>query len=246
MKKEKSQSLICLTRLYFSYLFQKATIIVFSISLILILGIVILISNPFYNNHDYLYNANEIHTLFLSQSLFVIQLFNSIIITTVALSLTINSNSFDSLFLSHTSRLKICISKLLACMFVLIFLNIYEVLLLVLVPLIRYPLYKISNQTILYFIYLYISTITETITSFLISTAIPIIIAPMIFMFLSIVIKLLSNNFTLFKDFASKIIPIINVNEKGITLDSLMVIPIWIILFSLLYLSIYYVKDLKQ
>ncbi|MBR3618067.1 MAG: hypothetical protein IKN46_05255, partial [Acholeplasmatales bacterium] len=129
---------------------------------------------------------------------------------------------------------------------VLIFLNVYEVLLLVIVPLIRYPLYKISDQTILYFIYLYISTITETITSFLISTAIPIIIAPMILMFISIVIKLLSNNFTIFKDFTSKIIPIINVNERGISLDSLMVIPIWIVLFSLLYLSIYYVKDLKQ
>ena len=100
MKKEKSQSLICLTKLYFSYLFQKATIIVFSISLLLILGIVILISNPFSSSSEYLYNYNEIHTLFLAQSLFVIQLFNSVIITTIALSLTINSKSFDSLFLS--------------------------------------------------------------------------------------------------------------------------------------------------
>ena len=246
MKKEKSFNLISLIKLYLGYLFQKSTIIVFSISLILILLIIFYVSNPFMKVEDYLLGYNEVHLNFFTQSYFVVQLFNSIIIATIAIILAINSISFDTLFVSHTSRVKICLAKIIACIIVLFILSIYEILVINIIPLIRYPMYKINADIFLDIFYLFLSSLTETVISFLLSTAIPIIFVPMIFMFVAIVIKLLSNNFTSFREIIVKIIPIVDVTYKGVKCDAAMLAPIWILLLGMLYFSVYAIRDLKQ
>lgn len=246
MKKEKSFNLMSLIKLYLGYLFQKSTIIVFSISLILILFIIFYISNPFMKMEEYLAGYNELHLNFFTQSFFIIQMFNSIIIATITITLAINSISFDTLFISHTSRFKICLAKIIACIIVLFILATYEILVVNLIPLIRYPMYKINPEIILNIVYVFLSALTETIISFLLSSALPIIFVPMIFMFISIVIKLLSNNFTIFKQTINKILPIVDVTYKGVKCDAIMLTPIWIILLCLIYFSIYAIRDLKQ
>ena len=245
MKKEKNFSLNNLVKLYLSFLFQKTTIIIFTISLLLILGIEIFLCNPNINPSDYLQGYKEIHLNFFTQSFFIIQLFNSIIIATITISFTISSNSFDTLFLSHTQRTRLCLAKLLATIIVLIILNIYEILIINIIPLINYPYYKLSIDILLSFLYLLLASTTEAIISFLLSTLLSVVLIPMIFMFISVVIKLLVNNFTDFRTTIVKIIPIVNVSYEGIKFDAIMVVPIWIILFSLLYCSIYCIKDLK-
>ena len=246
MRKEKSFKMINLVKLYLSFIFQKTTIIVFSISLILILGIEIYLANPFINTSDYLQGYKEIHLIFFTQSFFIIQIFNSVIISTITISLTINANSFDTLFLSHTPRFKLCLAKLISSFIVILLLIIYETIIINLIPFFCYPLYKITPDILLSLLYLYSSTITEAVLSYLISTLIPVVLIPMLFMFISIVIKLLSNNFTNFRLLISRIIPLVNITYDGIKCDAIILAPIWIILFSMLYLSVYSIKDLKQ
>ena len=245
MKKEKSFKLNNLIKLYLSFLFQKTTIIIFSISLLLILGIEIYLSNPNMNPNDYLQGYKEIHLNFFTQSFFILQLFNSIIIATISISFTISANSFDTLFLSHTSRTKLCLAKLIATIIVLFILNLYEILIINIIPMINYPFYKLSIDSLLALLYLLLASATEAIISFLLSTLVSVVLIPMLFMFISVVIKLLANNFTVFKETAMKIIPIVNVSYEGIKCDAIILVPIWIILFALLYCSIYCIKDLK-
>ena len=97
MRKEKSSNLINLIKLYLSYLFQKTTIIIFSISLLLIFLIILYISNLDLDINLYLQVYDDIHLNYFTQSFFIIQLFNSIIIATITISLTINSTTFDTL-----------------------------------------------------------------------------------------------------------------------------------------------------
>ncbi len=246
MKKEKSFRLINLIKLYLSFLFQKTTIVIFSISLLLILGIEILISNPNMDINDYMQGFEEIHLNFFTQSFFILQLFNSIIIATITISYTIFSNSFDTLFLSHTPRTKLCLAKLLSSIIVLLTLNVYEILIINIIPLIKFPYFKLSLDSLLSLLYLFLASITEAVISFLLSTLISVVLIPMLFMFISVVIKLLINNFTVFKTTAVKIIPIVNVSYDGIKCEAIYLVPIWILLFSLLYCSIYCVKDLKS
>ncbi len=245
MKKEKSFSLMTLVKLYSSFLFQKTTIIIFSIALVLILGIIIYLSNPFMNVNDYLVGYKEIHLNFFLQSFFVLQLFNSVIIATISISLIIQAQSFDTLFLSHTSRWKLCISKIITSSIVLFLLVAYEILLIIIIPLIRFPLFNINKDIIFSLFYLFLSTLTESIISFLVSIIIPVVFSPMLFMFISVVIKLLCNNFTNFKNIFTKIIPFVDVSYDGIKFDAFMLTPIWILLFGMLFLSIYSIKDLK-
>ena len=246
MRKEKSFKLTNLIRLYLNFLFQKSTIIILSISLLLILVIEIFISNPFLDPSEYLQGYEEIHLTYFTQSFFIVQLFNSIIIATISISYTITSNQFDTMFLSHTSRVRLCASKLIAAVIVLLILCIYEILVINVIPLIRYPFFKLNADFFLSLLYLLLSTITEAAISFLLSTTINIILIPMVFMFISAVIKLLTNNFTLFKNVIIKIIPLVNINYDGINCDGAILAPIWIILITLLYLSVYSIKDLKQ
>ena len=245
MKKEKNSNLIDLTRLYLGFLFQKATIIIFSISLLLIFLIILYISNIDLDMNVYLQSYTDIHLTYFTQSFFIIQLFNSIIIATITISLTINSTTFDTLFISHTSRIRICVSKILATSLVLFLLSLYEILIIMVIPLIRYPMFKITSSMYLSIIFLFLSTVVETILSFLISTALPYIFIPMIYMFISIVIKLLANNHTDFKDVIGKVIPMVSISYKNIYCDAIGLAPVWIVLFMLLYISIYCIKDIK-
>ncbi len=245
MKKEKNTSLINLIKLYLGFLFQKATLIIFSISLLFIFIIILYISNIDLDMNVYLLSYEDIHFNYFTQAFFIIQLFNSVMIATITISLTINSNTFDTLFISHTSRIRICASKILCSAIVLFLLNLYEIILIMVIPLIRYPMFKLTSDMYLSFIYLFLSTLVETIISFLISTALPYIFIPMIYMFISIVIKLLSNNITDFKEVISKVIPMVSISYKKIYCDALVLAPIWIILFMLLYISVYCIKDLK-
>ena len=245
MKKEKSSNLISLIRLYLGYLFQKATIIIFSISLILMFLIILYISNIDLDMNIYLQSYDDIHFNYFSQSFFIIQLFNSIIVATITISLTINSTTFDTLFISHTSRIRICVSKILCSSIVLLLLNFYEIIIIMVIPLIRYPMFRLTSDMYLSFIYLFLSTVVETIISFLISTALPYIFVPMIFMFVFIVIKLLSNNFSAFRDIISNVLPMVSISYKKIYCDAIGLAPVWIILFMLLYISIYCIKDIK-
>ncbi len=233
-----------LTRLYLGFLFQKITIFIFILFLLSIFFILLYMSKLDLKNEDYVFISKYIHKNYFDQAIFILELFNSIIIATIVISLVINANSFDSLFISYTSRFKICISKFLAILLVLFLLMIYEFIILIVIPLFRYSYFKIELSHIIIFLDLISYSLIEIIITMLVTTLFPYVITPMFFVFISIVFKLICSNNSNFNDYASKLLPLAKVDFSGISSLGLYLAPLWIILLFLVYISVYNVKDL--
>ncbi|MBQ3253529.1 MAG: hypothetical protein IJA65_03145 [Acholeplasmatales bacterium] len=246
MKKEKGHNLLSLVSLYTGYTFQKLTLIIFIMSLVLMTGFLVLLSNPNISMDIYYNSSDDIHINYLSQGTFIIQLFNSIIIATMTISLIINAITFDSLFISYTSRNKIAISKVIVVLVIMLLLTLFETLILHFIPVLVYSKYQIDIKDILGFLYLYSYTIIEAFFSILVTMILPSVITPMISIFMFIVVRLLSNNITDVKNITKQILPIIEVNSSKLVCETIYLAPIWCILIVLLYISIYNIKDLKQ
>ncbi len=241
--KYKTQSLI---GLYISYLFQKLTLIIFGIAIISMMIILIVLSNPWLENTNYLLSAADIHRGYFEQGIFVIQVFNSIIIATIVIQLFINSSSFDALFLSYIPRNKLCIIKLLALSIIISLLILFEVLALYLIPILRYSQYKPSIGDLMILIYLSISVIFEIVISVLLTTLFQSIFIPMVVLFLSVISKAISSIDKL-KDILSYAIPLVRIKDTSAYLEvhTVIISLIISIIMVLLYFIIYNKKDIR-
>ncbi len=243
--KKKNYKITSLISLYLNYIFQKTTLIVLLISLFLMVTILVVIANPSLSDTDYLLGFKDIHNAYFEQSLFVIQVFNSIIVTTVVITIIINSISFDSLFVSYVPRYIICISKLCAILIIIFGIILFEVMIVYLIPLLKYDLYKTSIENFSLLGYLLLTTFFELMLEVFLSTLIPTIFVPMSFLFIFIVMKAIMHSLNRVKDIISSFIPVIETSDSIYTSNGILVGMIWIILLSFLYFSIYNVKDLK-
>ncbi len=243
--KKKNYNLMSLTSLYLNYIFQKTTLIVLGLSLILMTIILLLIANPSLSSTDYLIGYKDIHNSYFEQGLFVIQVFNSIIVATVVITIIINSISFDSLFVSYVPRYIICLSKIFAIIIILFGIILFETIVLYLIPLLKYDLYKTNLGDFKIIGYLLLVTFFELMVEVFISTLIPTMFAPMTFLFIFIVMKSIIHSMNKVKNIISAFIPVIEVSNSAFSSDGIIVGLIWIILLSFLYISVYNVKDLK-
>ena len=243
--KKKNYKITSLISLYLNYIFQKTTLIVLLISLFLMVTILVVIANPSLSDTDYLLGFKDIHNAYFEQSLFVIQVFNSIIVTTVVITIIINSISFDSLFVSYVPRYIICISKLCAILIIIFGIILFEVMIVYLIPLLKYDLYRTSIENFSLLGYLLLTTFFELMLEVFLSTLIPTIFVPMSFLFIFIVMKAIMHSLNRVKDIISSFIPVIETSDSIYTSNGILVGMIWIILLSFLYFSIYNVKDLK-
>ncbi|MCR5647412.1 MAG: hypothetical protein K6F81_03940 [Acholeplasmatales bacterium] len=243
--KKKNYKITSLISLYLNYIFQKTTLIVLLISLFLMITILVVIANPSLSDTDYLLGFKDIHNAYFEQSLFVIQVFNSIIVTTVVITIIINSISFDSLFVSYVPRYIICISKLCAILIIMFGIILFEVMIVYLIPLLKYDLYRTSIENFSLLGYLLLTTFFELMLEVFLSTLIPTIFVPMSFLFIFIVMKAIMHSLNRVKDIISSFIPVIETSDSIYTSNGILVGMIWIILLSFLYFSIYNVKDLK-
>ena len=243
--KKKNYKITSLISLYLNYIFQKTTLIVLLISLFLMITILVVIANPSLSDTDYLLGFKDIHNAYFEQSLFVIQVFNSIIVTTVVITIIINSISFDSLFVSYVPRYIICISKLCAILIIIFGIILFEEIIVYLIPLLKYDLYRTSIENFSLIGYLLLTTFFELMLEVFLSTLIPTIFVPMSFLFIFIVMKSIMHSLNRVKDIISSFIPVIETSDSIYTSNGILVGMIWIILLSFLYFSIYNVKDLK-
>ena len=241
--KYKAQTLI---GLHISYLFQKLTLIIFGAAIISMIIILIILSNPWLSNTDYLLSSSDIHRGYFEQGIFVIQIFNSIIIATIVIQLFINSSSFDALFLSYIPRYKLCVIKLLSLVIILSLLILFEVLILYLIPILRYSQYKPSFSDLMILLYLPISIIFEILISVLLTTIIPSIFIPMVVLFLSVISKAISSIEKL-KEILSYVIPLVRIKDNSAYLEmhTIIISLILSLIFSLLYIRIYQLKDIR-
>ena len=241
--KYKLNSLISL---YISYIFQKGTIIIFSISLLLMLVFLILISNPWMNNTTYLLSSKDIHKAYLEQGIFIIQVFNSVIIAILVIQLFINSNSFDTLFISYAKRKNIVYMKLISILIILFIIILFEVIILYLIPTIRYSLFKIELDNLIIIPYLLLSISFELAISILLSTIFQTVFMPMSVLFVSIILKAISSIKKL-KEILAYFIPIIYINDMNPSIElSTIIVAIVIVLASIIIqIKIYETKDIK-
>ena len=80
MKRTKN-NIIPLTSLYLNYIFSKTTLIILGISLLLMVLALVFISNPAMSEAEYLLGSDEVHNNYFRLAGFIIQVFNSIIIS---------------------------------------------------------------------------------------------------------------------------------------------------------------------
>lgn len=244
MKKEKNHNMAKLIELYINYIFQKATIIVLIISIIFISLILFLISDPSLDLYFYQEAANEIHDNYFKQGLFIISLFNGIINVAMIITITTNSESFDKLFISYTSRRRICIAKILSYLISIIFIISLEVLILYIIPLLFYPKFVIDLEIFKTIGLLSIELMLECSVALLFVTIVSNIFVPMLVMFVFTTIRIISNNYSNILTEINNILPIIEYKDGSIFMESIYYVPIYIILFLIIYNLIYEVKDL--
>ncbi len=242
----KKNNIIKLSSLYLNFSFQKVTIIVFSLSLILMTTFMFIISNPWITNEEYLLNYEGFHDNYFRLSLLIIEIFNGIIIASFIITLIINANSFDFLFISNNKRMYLSISKIITLLLILFALTLFEFIILNVVALARYSLYKININSILILLFIFLSMIFEAGLSMLLTTLVNSIFIPMIILFVGIIIRLLSSSFPKIEEITSKIFPIINISGTDIIFNSYLATPILSILFYIIYVFYYNIKDLKD
>lgn len=233
--------------LYMCLIFQKATIIILAISFILMTLGIILFSNPQLKEADYISAINEIHTSYFQQSILLIQIFNIIIITSVVISINISSSSFDLFFISYSPRYKICLAKLISIILFSLLIVMLEMILLYTVAYIRYDKLIFIKEMFISNIFIFVSLIFEALLSLALSTFASSIFVPMMVLFISVIIKVIINNYNKINEFISLFYPVMDLNQNYIiVMDNFLVICIWIILLFFLYVSIYNVKEMKN
>lgn len=243
--KNKNYKISSLVSLYLNYIFQKTTLIILSISLLLMAIILIILSNPSIDNINYLFSYKDIHKAFFEQAIFVINIFNGIIVTTIVISLIINSISFDNLFVSYVPRYIICISKIITAIIILALVVLFEVIILFLIPLINYDLYNLSFSEIKALFLIFEEALFELMLEITLTTIVSTLFVPMAVLFLFLIINIIIQSVPKSNNIIGSFIPILEASSEGLIASGIIVGIIWIILLSFLYFSVYNVKDLK-
>ncbi len=246
MKKRKRYSKRILCNLYFNFIISKPTVLILIIGLGLVITGLYFASNPFLDKIDYFKSSDDFHIMYLTQSIFIISVFNSILIAAISLSLANQSLKFDVLFIPNFKRKAICLCKLIAGSIFIFIICLLEFIILFLIPLIRYPYFVITLSDLTGVVYIMLLCLYEFVLNMIVITILPIVFTPMIILFLEIVVKLICNNYDKISKTLTGFIPILEVSNETIAIDmkySYMSI-IWIILYILLYFNVYNIKDI--
>lgn len=245
MKRRDIKKIISLSSLYLNYIFQKSTIIIFSVSLALMVFAIIFIANPAYDRNQYFLSINGFHEKYFTQSLFVLGIFNGIFVATVVILLFLQSNSFDSLFLSNTKRNTLVSSKVISSFILFLLMSLFEFILLFGIPLFLYPSYKMEYTSLLTILYLFISMVFDYSISIVLVILVPTIFSPMVILFLSTIKNMVVSAFTNLKDILAEIIPILSYTNSQIEMKSIYIIPLFSLLLLAIYYSCYNIKDIR-
>ena len=161
-KEERKKNYKALFSLYLSFILNKRTIIAILISLSFLIGSLWFISNV-EEETEYLANPLSFHQAYFNLALLIIGILNGIIISFLVLNVSINSLSFDLLFVSYIKRTRLSLIKLLTILIIIFMLLTFEFAIIVLISLIKFSMFKITNEFVLSFYFNYIVIIFETL-----------------------------------------------------------------------------------
>ncbi len=245
-KKEERKNNKSLISLYFSFLFDKKTLIAILITLIL-LSISLIFIFKVDKDEYYLENYLNYHQSYFNLSLLIIGILNGILISFFVINLSIYSTNFDCLFISYIKREKISIIKIITILIALFLLLTIEFIIIVFIGLLKYNHFKISKDFIITFYYNYLAMIFEVIASIALTEIFHIIFTPFLVLFIFLIIRILMNNFNNFKDLFINYFPYLTYNSKNNIFEFGNPIIALIIIFSLIivYVELYSIKDMK-
>lgn len=234
-----------LLTLYLNFVFQKSTIILFSISLLLMTLALFFIANPWLDIEKYKLEPMAFHLNYFQEALLVLEIFNTILVTTVVIVLILNSISFDSLFISYTKREVIAFAKVLSSFILFLLLSLFEFIILYLYPLLIYPDFKIEIRDLLTIGILFLSMGFTYSISLVVTTLIQTIFPPMLILFISLIKSVLVSSFSSVKNVLKELIPIPLFQDGYVIMNSIFVIPVFLFIFILIYIFLYNIKDIK-
>ena len=212
-KEEKRKNLKSLFSLYGSFILNFKTIIAIIISLI-ILACALYYLSRIDDSKNYMENPLIYHQSYFNLAILIINLLNGVLIAFLVMNISINSLSFDILFIPYIKREKISIIKLLTIFIILFILLTMEFIIISLIALIQFKCYKIDFNFVLSFYYSFISLIFETLISIALTEIFNVIITPLFVLFIFLIIRVLMNNYNKIKDLFYDYIPYLIYNSK--------------------------------
>lgn len=245
-KEEKRKNLKALVSLYSSFILNIKTIIAIIISLSF-LAVALIYLSKIDDNVSYMANPILYHQSYFNLAILIISMLNGILISFFVLNISINSLSFDVLFISFVKRTKLSLIKLITIFIILFLLLALEFIIIMLIALLQFKCYKITKDVVITFSYSFISIAFEALISIVLTEIFNVIITPLFVLFLFLIIRLLMNNYEKIKDLFFDYIPYLIYNSKENIFEFGNPIVSITLIFSLIiiYIQIYSIKDLK-
>lgn len=247
MKKRNGCSRSVLFSLYTGFVFQKMTVWILLVSILLMAVGLLLCANPWLDKRDYLTVSADFHRLYFQQALFLIQIFNSVILSALIGNIMLQASGFDILFLPFVPRKRICSIKLLVLLVLFFFLCFFEAVLTVGIAFIRYPEFRADSILLASFGYLLLAGMYEALLASVLTVLWNSAFTPTLTLILFLSFKILDNNMPLLGERLSVVLPYVRMNPQDVWIELLnpVLIAVWIGFYALLYIQLYTIRDIK-
>lgn len=247
MKKRSGCKRTVLFSLYTGFIFQKMTVWILLASVFLMAVGLLLCANPWLDKSDYLTASADFHLLYFRQALFLIQIFNSVILSALIGNIMLQAAGFDILFLSFIPRRSICGIKLLALLVLFFLLCFFEAVFTVGIAFLRYPEFRTDALLLASFAYVLLAGMYEASLASVLTVLWNSVFTPTLTLFLFLSLKVIGNNTPLLGERLSVVLPYLRINTRTLRVELLnpVLIGIWILFYTLLYIQLYMMKDVK-
>lgn len=176
--------------------FNKKSITTIILSFIILVLYLMFILYNSYEPNEYLNAYDDVHKLYIKEGLFVINVVNFLLIMVLLTTLFVNTDSYDSMYVSYINRSVIARSKISSIIYLEFIISIIEYLLLIIPAIIIFPYYKIDISNVYILIYIIIYGMIQIGISLLLLAFVNNNFVPMIGFIISFMLLILSSEFS--------------------------------------------------
>lgn len=190
----KKNNLIKVLKLYFSYHINYLSII--TLSVVLLIWVIVLLLNSMFSASDFEYQLNSlaIENNYFKQSIFFMQIINTVLVSFVVSSQISNIYQFDSMFVTNVKRSTIVYGKLIINSIILFIVIIFEILLMFFIASISFSKYIFEINSLILIIYIFIPLFEFILFSQLLLVILPSHFISVLIFIISILLTILNQN----------------------------------------------------
>jgi hypothetical protein len=175
--------------------FNKKSIIAIIFSFLILILYLTYISYNSYVAEEYLSSYNDVHSIYLKEGLSLVNIINSLLTMVLITTLFVNTDSFDSMYVSYIPRNIISKSKIWTLIFLELIMIIIEYLALTIPAVIIFPYYKIEINNLYILGYITIYGMIQTGVTILLISLMNNNFIPMLGFIISFVLQIFASNF---------------------------------------------------